>query len=274
MRLLFAQLATFGCCISLAACSPANGVGQPGYQPAPAEESDDDWDDEDDGESQGAGGSAIGTGGSKSQGTAASGGGKAGQGGGGGAQPLAGNGGQASGAGGTSAAPCAYPTTGFGAAVGDVIDPSTTWTGYAPGSSGASTLSVSSFLDCDGSAGRNALLLIHSTSWCTSCQQQAAELDQKMSSSWAAAGVVVVEIMIENANGDPATAQTAKSWKDYFGIKSAWVTADPQFQLRSQAADTYPYEVLVDPRTMKIVETQAGGSMDDAVMQLATQNAN
>jgi len=95
-----------------------------------------------------------------------------------------------------------------------------------------------------------------------------------MAQGWAAAGVVVVEVLVENASGDPATTQTAKSWKDYFGIKSAWVAADPGFQLSSQAADSYPYEVLVDPRTMKIVETQAGGSMDESVMQLANQNAN
>lgn len=170
--------------------------------------------------------------------------------------------------------PCTYPTSGFGTSVGDAIDPSTSWTGFAPGSSGASTLSASSFLDCDGNAGRNALLIIHSTSWCTSCQQEAANLEQKMTEGWAAAGVVVVEVLIENASGDPATTQTAKSWKDYFGIDSAWVAADPEFQLMSQAADAYPYEVLVDPRTMKIVETQAGGLLDDAVMQLANQNKN
>lgn len=265
MRLPWVAFATAWCCISPAACSPAGGMGLLSFQPAP-EEGIDEGEEGTEAEG-GAGGEAHGP--SDSQGGATSSGGTSAQGGAPGeGEPQPGGGG------GAPATPCTYPTSGFGTAAGQIVNSSMTWVGYAPGSSGASKLSASSFLDCDGKAGRNALLIIHSTSWCTSCQQEAAQLEQKMTQSWAAAGVVVVEVLVENANGDPATTQTAKSWKDYYGIESTWVTADPEFQLESQAADSYPYEVLVDPRTMKIVETQAGGSMDEAVMQLAVKNGN
>lgn len=274
MRLPLAQLAVLWCCMSLAACSSANGMSA--LPPGPADDEVGGDGEEAGEESEGeAGGGHSGVGGSGSQGGATSSGGEAGQGGSGGAPSSTGGAsGEPPAAGGGTSTPCSYPASGYGTAEGDVIDPATSWTGYAPGATGASTLGVASFLDCDGKGGRNALLIIHSTSWCTSCQQEAAELEEKLNQSWAAAGVVVVEVLVENPNGDPATTQTAKSWKDYFGIESAWVAADPGFLLASPVADSYPYEVLVDPRTMKIVKTLAGGSMDDSVMQLAKQNAD
>jgi thiol-disulfide isomerase/thioredoxin len=166
---------------------------------------------------------------------------------------------------------CTYPSSGFGTSEGSVVAPDVSWEGYAPGASLPSTISVSTFFDCSGATGVNAVLLVYGAGWCTACQDEAALLPQLMQ-TWGPAGIVVVELLVETSGGTPASAQTAQQWKDFFDLGSQYVAADPSFQLQSAAADSFPYKVLVDPRTMTIVSTYTGGIGDDAVMQLALKN--
>lgn len=290
----------------LAGCSPANGMevrvfgsgagetgegggdpGPEGYGGEPGPEGqggefaqggeggsggDEPWTPDASGGNGGTGGDpgtggTAGTGGDPGEGGSATGGSSTG-----GSGP-AGSGGSAgstggSGGGGTI---CNYPTGGFGTSPGSVVSPSVSWDGFPPGASSSTSIQAQSFYDCDGTQGINALLIVYGAGWCTACQEEAALLPDLMQ-TWGPAGIVVVELLVENSGGSPATTQTAKQWRDTFNLSSSYVAADPSFQLQSSTADSFPYKVLVDPRTMTIVSTDIGGTSDDAVMQLALKN--
>lgn len=98
-------------------------------------------------------------------------------------------------------------------------------------------------------------------------------MEQLMKSSWTPAGVKVMQLLVENASGSPATTPTAKSWKDYFKLQSVYVGADPSFLLKSPSANAYPYKIIVNPRTMKIERTYTGDTYDSYVLTLANINS-
>ena len=150
-----------------------------------------------------------------------------------------------------------------------------TWQGFAPNSAQAGTVSIGDFYDCDGSKGVNALLLITSATWCGACQEEASVLEQKTGGAWQGMGIRVVTLMIEDGSGDPATVATAQAWKDAFGLVTSAVVADPDISMASSPSFGTPLEVVVDPRTMQVVERQEGYSYDyPTLTQLAQQNSN
>jgi thiol-disulfide isomerase/thioredoxin len=263
----------------LAACSGADGNDPRSFTST----SDDyEWfDDEEEEDGQGGwgtptagAGGATADAGSKAAGGSSS-GGASGKGGGGQGGNVGGSAGQGaaggSGGSGGSAPACSYPGGGYGTSAGAVVAPSVSWNGYAPGAGTPANLSIQSFFDCDGSRGINALLLVYGAGWCDACKEEAAALPALMQ-SWAPAGIVIVELLVETAAGNPATTQTAAQWRDAFKLDKCYVAADPSFQLQSAVADSFPYKVLVDPRTMAIVSTYTGETGDEAVLQLALKN--
>ena len=69
----------------------------------------------------------------------------------------AGSGGQ--GSGGMPPQPCVYPSGPYGVAQGQTVPPTLSWQGYLPGASTPTTITMDSFLDCDGSRGIDALVV-------------------------------------------------------------------------------------------------------------------
>jgi|RhiMetdeSRZDD1v2_1073273.scaffolds.fasta_scaffold1367617_2 hypothetical protein len=59
----------------------------------------------------------------------------------------------------SSGTPCTYPAGPYGVAQGQVVPPTLTWQGYAPGSNTVTTISIQDFFDCDGSKGINAVMV-------------------------------------------------------------------------------------------------------------------
>ncbi len=168
---------------------------------------------------------------------------------------------------------CAYPSGPYGVQMGQVISPSLTWQGYAEGSSNVTTVSAKDYFDCDGSKGINALVFDESATWCSACQQEAMDLPAQMSGQWGTDGVHVVTLMIQDANGNPATTQTASDWRTQFGLSSIAVVADPNFTFAMNGQNGLPTNILVDPRTMQIVAISQGyGGPDPAVDSLAQKN--
>jgi len=159
--------------------------------------------------------------------------------------------------------------------MGTTAAPNLTWQGYEEGSSQVSTISILDYFDCDGSKGINALLVDVSATWCGACQQEAMDLPGQVS-GWSGKGIRVLTLMIEDENMNPATTQTALDWKNAFGLTQIAVAADPNFTLSpSSGAVGLPMQVLIDPRTMQIVEVDQGYSGDySSVEQLAQQNAH
>src|ERR1019366_3667859 len=148
---------------------------------------------------------------------------------------------------------CVYPSGPYGTAVGKVPDPSMTWQGFAPGATTVSTVNITDFYDCDGSRGINALVVDSGAQWCVECQYYAPFVPTWMSSkgdNWTALGVRYLNLIIQDNASDPGTVTTAQQWRDQFKLTSIYVVADPT---DSFPTNSLPNELLIDPRTMKVV---------------------
>ena len=162
---------------------------------------------------------------------------------------------------------CAYPSGPYGVSPGAVVSSNVSWVGYRPGSNTPETISPEEFLDCDGSRGINAIYVDYVAGWCSACQQSADTLASR-AAQWKAYGVVTVSLIIETSNYNPATVSTAEWWRASFDLQDTYVLADPSQQLF--AGDYLPYEMLINPRTMKIVD--AGELAESSILYLAQQN--
>jgi thiol-disulfide isomerase/thioredoxin len=174
----------------------------------------------------------------------------------------------------TGVAPgCVYPKTGYGVMKGDTVRSGLTWQAYGAGAAQIETINIEDFYDCNGSLGIDAILLDSSATWCGSCQQEAADFD-KDQVTWKAEGIVVITLMVQDLDPNtPATPTTALNWRNQFHLTDMIVAADPAFSFSFPGTIGLPLQVLVDPRTMKIVGTQQGYSGDySALLALAQQN--
>ena len=175
---------------------------------------------------------------------------------------------------GGSAPACVYPAGPYGRAAGDTLAPTLKWQGYLEEATQSSEVLVTDYYDCDGSKGIDAVLFDVSATWCGACQAEAMDLPGKMT-TWKSDGIRVVTLMIEDEAGDPATVATAEQWKAQFKLETIATLADPDASLVELVGGGIglPYQVVVDPRTMKITSTQEGYSGDySAVLSVAAKN--
>jgi hypothetical protein len=222
-------------------------------------------------------------GGSGSSGATTSGNGTSGGttgGNGGGATTGAGSGTTTTGAGTTTAASsssssgttCQYPAGAYGIDQGTTVDPTLVWQGFPAGAQQPSAIAVTQYFDCNGANGINALLIDVSATWCGACQTEAMDIAQLAGTTWSAEGIRVLTLMIEDDTQNPATIDTAKQWRDAFGLTSSAVAADPNATFVPPSAGL-PMQVVVDPRTMKIVFVDQGYSGDYSTLEgLAMSN--
>lgn len=173
----------------------------------------------------------------------------------------------------------AYPrSANYGYVSGDVPPPSLAWRGIGEdGSQGV--VSITDYYDRDGSRGINALLVDQSTAWCGVCQRLAAKLGENVHGVFREHGIHVLTLITQNGDASPATPDTAHAWQKHFGLDGSAVVADPSRSFRGTAGEDlapYPYEVIIDPRTMEILSVDAGydGRGDfSALLDLARANA-
>lgn len=174
------------------------------------------------------------------------------------------------------AAVCDYPTTGFGNKIGGVIPATKKWSGYAEHQDTVSTIEIADFHDCDGSRQINALLIDESAVWCAACQEEAAELEGKLTGPWADLGIHVLTLMVDDAvQGSGATEKTALAWKTKYKLDAGAVGVDSNLTFAPPGETTIglPLQILVDPRTMKIVDVVEGFSGDYTSLEaLAKKN--
>ena len=168
---------------------------------------------------------------------------------------------------------CEYPAGPTGIDVGDVVSGNLAWQGYAEGAAQSGSVSIQDYLDCDGSKGIHALLIVNSATWCGVCQDEAAEMPSQ-AASFDSKGIRVITLMVQNQSGAPASLATATSWRDYFGLDAFATCADPNFTFGGSGSVGLPLQILVNPRTMKIVDRIEGFGGYNEVLQLAAQNAN
>lgn len=178
------------------------------------------------------------------------------------------------GAGGMGGMPsmCTYPGTPYGKQAGKVVNGAYQWAGFAEGSDDQVEVKISDYYDCDGTKGVNALLIDVSATWCGACQQEAAEFKNKMN-TWGPMGIHILTLMIEDANSKPASVSTALDWRKQYNLEATATAADPKYTFIPTGTVGLPYQLLVDPRTMKILSVQQGYSGDySAMLNLANKN--
>lgn len=173
----------------------------------------------------------------------------------------------------TGPPPCVYPSGPYGYVQGSTVSPGIQWQGYAPGSNEVTTLSTMDVYDCDGRFGINAILFDESALWCGPCIQEAMDLPGFLASSWTANGVTVATLVVQDLQQKPATTAHALTWRNQYKLGGIWVAADPAWIFSHEGTNGLPMNVLVDPRTMKIVKILEGyGGQDPAVNALANKN--
>jgi hypothetical protein len=174
---------------------------------------------------------------------------------------------------------CVYPSGPYGVTVGKVLNPALQWQGFAPNATTASTVKITDLYDCDGSKGINAILVDSAGQWCVACQGIAQEIPTWLSPSgdnYTKLGIQILNLVIQNNDYEPATVTTAQQWRTLWKLTSIYVVADPNDTFPT---DSLPYELLVDPRTMKVVHDLSSDTnvnaddSDPQVTQLAAKNA-
>ena len=141
--------------------------------------------------------------------------------------------------------------------MGSVLPPTMQWQGYVAGLSSPSTIKITHFFDCDKSKGINAIFIDIPAQWCSPCQQQASEMPM-LAVTWASLGVKALTLMDEDNNSGAATIATALQQRDQpDGLTTIDVAADPDQPIDDWMAidSLLPTDLLVDPRTMKVVST-------------------
>jgi hypothetical protein len=162
------------------------------------------------------------------------------------------------GTGGTSPTVCNYPPGPYGTSIGATVSPNLTWQGYRPDTDQVAPISIQDYFDCDGTRGVNALLLIQSALWCGACQAEAEELNAHVAGGWSQQHISVLTLIIEDQVGNPASVSHALAWKNAFDAKGWGVVADPAFTFASGGGNGLPLIIVVDPRSMKVVDKSEG----------------
>ncbi len=167
---------------------------------------------------------------------------------------------------------CSYPPAPYGLAVGEVLGSHLAWEGFAAYTSAVSNVAIVDFHDCDGVNNVNAVLFVTVTVACGECVVHLEKLEARMA-SWESIGIRVVVLVADSAQG-LASVVDAENWKSTASLDALAVVADPNFSLVLGTDVGYPNLVVVDPRTMTVIDRQLGFDDDQSALEeLAAQNA-
>jgi hypothetical protein len=151
----------------------------------------------------------------------------------------------------------AYPEGPYGTEPGSVIA-NACFRGWRSPSSVAheeatlEPIALSDFYDPDGSHGVRLLLINTAAIWCSACRiehETLPEHDRELRQR----GLAVLSALFQDQARNPATVEDLAAWVEAFGTTFPMVI-DPDYQLGLYAsAETAPLNLIVDPRTMRIV---------------------
>ena len=171
---------------------------------------------------------------------------------------------------------CTYPAGPYGTKVGAVVDPTLSWQGYRDDGTTATTITMKDYYDGDGTQGIDAVLVDESAQWCADCATEESSIGPDIGASWQSQGVHVITLLAEDTQENPATLSTALSWRNEYSLTTGAVCADPKWTTKlwggaSSAGNGFPTNVVIDPRTMKIVAIQPK-DVANSVTGLASAN--
>jgi thiol-disulfide isomerase/thioredoxin len=154
--------------------------------------------------------------------------------------------------------PCDQWAGPFGHETDQTIDPNQSWEGFAPGSSEVATVGLDDFALCGGDEETRAIVVYIDALWCSVCRLVASDLAAKYESEWKARGVQLVTLVVEDADGAPATLESAWEWRNTYGLEDTSVLADGAYVLANDYPRTLPQALIIDPKTMRVVARPIG----------------
>ena len=164
--------------------------------------------------------------------------------------------------GGSSCAAPDYPEAGIGTEPGDVAQ-NACFVGYrapdrvAPSEPHRETVALSDYYDPAGTKGVTLLLLNTAAIWCSACVSEHRTLPEHQT-ELAAQGLVILSTLFQDSERNPASLEDVERWIAKFGTNFPMV-ADPDLALGAYASpDSAPLNMLVDPRSMKILRKYVG----------------
>lgn len=118
-------------------------------------------------------------------------------------------------------------------------------------------VALSDFYDPDGD-GDVALLLINTAAlWCSACRIEHETLPDH-ARALRPRGLEVVTALFQGVDGEPATFEDLQIWVETYGTNFP-IVLDPGYSFgRYARADTAPLNLVVDPRTMRILKKYIG----------------
>jgi hypothetical protein len=155
-----------------------------------------------------------------------------------------------------------YPKEGLGTEPGDVTR-NACFIGYrapdrvAPSAEHRETIALSDYYDPAGTKGVSLLLLNTAAIWCSACVAEHGSLPEH-AAELGPRGLVILSTLFQNGKREPADMGDLERWIQNFQPNFPMV-ADPDLELGAYASpDSAPLNMLVDPRSMKILRKYVG----------------
>ena len=155
-----------------------------------------------------------------------------------------------------------YPQSGFGVEEGDVVE-NECFVGYrapdrvSPAAEHRETIAFSDYYDPAGTKGVSLLLINTAAVWCAACVAEHGTLPER-AAELSPEGLVILSTLFQDAKRDPASLDDLERWIENFHTNFPMV-ADPDLLLQDYAlVSSAPLNMLVDPRSMKILRKYVG----------------
>ena len=168
-----------------------------------------------------------------------------------------------------------YPEGPYGQTKGSVIE-NRKWMGYAdtaadpdddPFNEPPHEISLADFYQGNDPKSR-LLVTIESAGWCGPCQEEASHLRQ-IATPWQPRGIHFLTGMWQNPDGSQGTLEYSKEWGTMFDQNTP-IVADPDSLLGSGfGGEGIPFLILIDTKTMKILDFPWGADLPDVFEQYA-----
>jgi hypothetical protein len=157
-----------------------------------------------------------------------------------------------------------YPAAPYGTIPGSVVENFAFLGWKAPGAanyeaSAFERVSLADFYDPDGKKGIKLIVLNGSAVWCGVCRSEAGDIRSRtLYAKYKALGVEFVWSLFEDAQGAPAQPLDLANWASSYQVDFPMVL-DPSLKLGAFfSADATPLNLVIDARTMRIVDVMLG----------------